>query len=184
MPEKTLPINQILHGDCLDIIKAFPDKCVDVVLTDPPYGMNFQSGHRKVKYDRIANDDRFPTEVFDEFFRIARKAVYVFCRWDNLHEIPTPKSLIAWVKNNWTGGDLLHEHGRQWEAIAFYPMEGHCFLKRIPDVIHEEKTGNILHPTEKPVDLMKRIIMANEGDLILDPYRHRDIGDVLQSGAG
>ena len=67
-------------------------------------------------------------------------------------------------------GDLLHEHGRQWEAIAFFPLEDHEFIKRIPDVIHLRKTGNNLHPTEKPVDLIKTLIGSNIGDLILDPF--------------
>ena len=67
-------------------------------------------------------------------------------------------------------GDLLHEHGRQWEAVAFYPQEEHEFIKRIPDVIFANRTGNDLHPTEKPVDLIKQIIAANVGDTILDPF--------------
>ena len=34
---RELPINQIIHGDCLEVMKDWPDKCVDLVLTDPPY---------------------------------------------------------------------------------------------------------------------------------------------------
>ena len=96
--------------------------------------------------------------------------MYVFCRWDNLNELPKPKSVIAWVKNKWSMGDLKHEHGRQWEAIAFYPQEKHEFKKRIPDVIRANRTGNNLHPTEKPISLIKTIIDANIGNTILDPF--------------
>lgn len=32
-------INKIINADCLDILKQLPDKCVDLVLTDPPYGI-------------------------------------------------------------------------------------------------------------------------------------------------
>lgn len=32
-------INQIIHADCMDILKQLPDKCIDLVLTDPPYGI-------------------------------------------------------------------------------------------------------------------------------------------------
>jgi site-specific DNA-methyltransferase (adenine-specific) len=67
-------------------------------------------------------------------------------------------------------GDLQHEHGRQWEAIAFFPAEGHEFIARIPDVIHADRTGNEAHPTEKPVALLKTIIAANVGNVIFDPY--------------
>lgn len=162
--------NKIYCGDCLDIMKDIPDKSIDLVLTDPPYGMNFQSNHRKTQHNKIENDDSFPLWIFKEFNRIAKRAVYVFCRWDNLVELPKPTSVLAWVKNNWSMGDLKHEHGRQWEAICFYPQEEHEFIKRIPDVIKANRTGNNLHPTEKPVDLMIQIIQANKGDVILDPF--------------
>lgn len=161
---------KLIHGDCLEVMKSMKDKSVDLIVTDPPYGMRFQSNHRKEKYDKIKNDDRFPTEIFQEFFRISRNAVYVFCRWDNISEIPKPKSVLAWVKNNWSMGDLKHEHGRQWESIAYYKMEGHKFNKRIPDVIHASRTGNRLHPTEKPVDLLEKIIACNVGDIVFDPF--------------
>ena len=163
-------INKVIQGDCLEIMKGMPNKCVDLVVTDPPYGMEFQSNYRFQKHDKIVGDDRFPVEVISELTRLARKAVYIFCRWDNLAELPPPKSVLAWVKNNWSMGDLLHEHGRQWEAIAFYPQTEHEFIKRIPDVIHTNRTGNNLHPTEKPVDLIKTIIMANTGEIVFDPF--------------
>ena len=165
-----LETNKIYCNDCLEVMKELPDKSIDLVLTDPPYGMNFQSNHRKTKHSKIENDDSFPLWIFEEFNRIAKRAVYVFCRWDNLRELPKPTSVLAWIKNNWSMRDLKHEHGRQWEAICFYPQEEHEFIKRIPDVIKANRTGNNLHPTEKPVDLMMQIVQANKGDLILDPF--------------
>ena len=162
--------NHIYNADCLDVMRLMKDKCVDLILTDPPYGIEFQSNHRLRKYEKIKGDDKYPIEVIYELKRLAKRAIYIFCRWDNLKDLPYPKSFLVWVKNNWSMGDLLHEHGRQWEGIAFYPQEGHEFLKRIPDVINSNRTGNNLHPTEKPVDLIKKIIQANVGDLIFDPF--------------
>ena len=163
-------INTVINDDCMNVMRDLPDKSIDLCLCDPPYGMNFQSNYRHKKHDKIEGDDSFPVEVLEELFRISKRAVYVFCRWDNLKDLPPPKSVLAWVKNNWSMGDLLHEHGRQWEAICFYPQEQHEFITRIPDVIHENRTGNNLHPTEKPIDLMKKILMANVGDTIFDPF--------------
>ena len=162
--------NQVICGDCLEGMKLMPDNSVDIVIADPPYGMSFQSNYRHEKHEKIVGDDRFPIEVLEELFRVARKAVYVFCRWDNLNELPKPKSVLAWVKNNWSMGDLKHEHGRQWEAICFYPQEEHEFIKRIPDVVRNKRTGNNLHPTEKPVDLIQILLEANKGQLVLDPF--------------
>lgn len=165
-----LEINNIHKGDCFELLKQIPNKSIDLIITDPPYGMNFQSNHRKEKHLVIEGDDKFPIEIMQELFRIAKKGVYVFCRWDNLKELPKPKSVLAWVKDNWSMGDLEHEHGRQWEAICFYNMEEHKFKKRIPDVIKAERTGNNLHPTEKPVKLIRELIKANECETILDPF--------------
>ena len=163
-------INKVYNRDSFEMIKEMPNKCVDITITDPPYGINFQSNYRKEKHKKIEGDDKFPIEFLDELFRVTRKAVYVFCRWDNLKDMPKPKSVIAWVKNNWSMGDLKHEHGRQWEAICFYPMGGHEFEKRIPDVITADRTGNKLHPTEKPVKLIRELIKCNKGQLVFDPF--------------
>jgi site-specific DNA-methyltransferase (adenine-specific) len=67
-------------------------------------------------------------------------------------------------------GDLEHEHGRQWEACCFYPRELHGFVKRIPDVIYANRTGNNQHPTEKPESLLRQIIQANVCESVLDPF--------------
>jgi len=156
----------------MEILQDIPDNSIDVVIADPPYGMNFRSNHRKERYEPIFGDDMLPIPAMIECLRVARKAVYMFCRWNNLGVVglPEPKSVIAWVKNNWSMGDLKHEHGRQWEAICFYPQEEHEFITRIPDVIVANRTGNLLHPTQKPVDLIQKLIACNKCDSILDPF--------------
>ena len=158
----------IYHGDCREILPTLPK--VDLVLTDPPYGMNWQSNHRKRKHSKIEGDAELPTETITTAVGMASAAAYVFCRWDNINQMPAPKSVLVWVKNNWSMGDLEHEHGRQWEACLFYPQKEHRFIKRIPDVIARNRTGNELHPTEKPVSLMTELIACNFGDTILDPF--------------
>ena len=166
-----MPSNiQLYNCDCMEAMKEMGDKSVDLIITDPPYGMNFVSNHRKDKYKPIVGDSSFPIWIFKEFERIARNGIYVFCRWDNLLDLPTPKSFLCWVKNNWSMGDLLHEHGRQWEGICFYPKENHEFIKRIPDVIQIKRTGNELHPTEKPVCLISILIQANVCNNVFDPF--------------
>ncbi len=100
----------------------------------------------------------------------AKVAAYVFCRWNNLTMMPTPRSVLVWVKNNWSMGDLEHEHGRQWEACCFYPQKEHQFVTRIPDVLTVNRTDNYFHPTEKPVALMSKLIAANKVKTVLDPF--------------
>jgi site-specific DNA-methyltransferase (adenine-specific) len=158
----------IYHGDCREFLPSIDRP--HLLIVDPPYGMEYQSNRRAQKHSPIHGDASFPLEIIDLLIDKAMCAAYVFCRWDNLGEIPKPSSVIAWVKNNWTSGDLEHTHGRQWEACCFYAKELHKFTNRIPDVIYCAKTDNELHPTQKPHDLIQRLIGCNVGNTILDPY--------------
>jgi len=162
------PSITIYKGDCAEVMRLMDQ--VDLVVMDPPYGMNFQSNHREVQYGKIHGDDKLPIETIKFALAMANRGGYVFCRWDNIAEFPKPKSVLAWVKNNWSMGDLEHEHGRMWEACLFYAKAEHEFIERIPDVIKADRTGNDLHPTQKPVSLMTRIIRCNVGQVVLDPF--------------
>ena len=157
-------------GDCVDILPTLQK--VDAVITDPPYGMSFQSNHRKEKHLKIANDDNadLACAVIDWAIQNATHSVYAFGRWDNIKDYPKPKSLVTWVKNNWSMGDLHHEHARQTEVAFFYAGVNHTFPEGRPtDVISYARTANEFHPTEKPIGLMAQFIKWTAGT-ILDPF--------------
>jgi DNA modification methylase len=153
-------------GDAREIVPALQ---FDSVLTDPPYGMSFRSNHRQERHDDIANDET--DELLQWACRLRPKhSAYVFCRWDNLFAVPKPRSVVTWVKNNWSMGDLEHEHARQTELALFYPGEAHDFPKGRPtDMIRAPRTGNDYHPTEKPVQLMRAVAEWTRGS-VLDPF--------------
>lgn len=82
--------NCVIYHGCLSQI--LPDLApVDLVLCDPPYGMNFRSNHRTIKHDKIANDERFPIDLINLAMSKATCAAYFFCRWDNISQMPPPK---------------------------------------------------------------------------------------------
>lgn len=154
-------------GDCLEILPTLGK--VDAVVTDPPYGMAFQSNHRAEKHMKISNDDNINLLLMACEIEVSHSS-YIFCRWDNLRDVPKPRSLVTWVKNNWSMGDLKHEHARQTEVALFYAGESHSFPSGRPsDVIRVPRTGNEHHPTEKPVELMSRFVEWTYG-LVLDPF--------------
>ena len=64
--------HKLILGDCLDELTKIFNKSVDLVLTDPPYGINYQSKRRKVKYNKIKNDDNIDWLYFSlkEFKKI------------------------------------------------------------------------------------------------------------------
>lgn len=167
MREEIIGDCRLILGDCRDVLPTLGK--VDAVLTDPPYGMAFQSNHRATQHDRIANDES--TDLLVWACNIAsRHSSYVFCRWDNLRDVPKPKSLVTWVKNNWSMGDLEHEHARQTEVACFYPGPDHFFPSGRPtDVISAPRTGNTFHPTEKPVQLIEAMVRWTSGR-VFDPF--------------
>ena len=62
------PINQVLQGDCTRVLKRLPDHCVDIVVTDPPYGVRYQDGFGRT----IANDDDLSRVLgaFTDMYRV------------------------------------------------------------------------------------------------------------------
>lgn len=160
----------IYHGDCREILPHLPK--VDLVLTDPPYGINYQSARRIdwQRKEKIQGDNKFPMWIFDELKPSV--ALMVWCRWDQMRDFPKPKSFIAWDKGNHSMGDLKHEFGRRWEAVAFYPGPSHEFTKRPADLIIANRVNpsDLEHPNEKPVEALTPLIQCHVGETILDPF--------------
>lgn len=160
----------IYHGDCLEIIPTLPK--VDIVLTDPPYGINYQSSRRIdwQRKEKIQGDNEFPQWIFGGIlFNIA---MFVWCRWDQMITFPKPKSFIVWDKGNHSMGDLNHEFGRRWEGCCFYPGPNHSFTKRPADLIISNRINpaDLKHPNEKPVSALTPLINCHPGELVLDPF--------------
>jgi site-specific DNA-methyltransferase (adenine-specific) len=155
-----------------------------MVVTDPPYGMEFRSNYRKVRYERIANDGNvdWTEEVIGELYRVMKPdtALYWFCSFHSIDVFLSViknkfniKNILIWEKNNTGMGDLTGSYAPKYEMIIF-AHKGRRLLngRRDPDILHFNRTGNKNHPTEKPVDLLEYLISksSNEGDLILDPF--------------
>lgn len=158
----------IYHGDCREII---PDlAAMELLITDPPYGMDYQSARRTdwQRKPKIQGDKEFPYWLFKADASIAK---FICCRWDNLVDFPKPDSFIVWDKMRHGMGDLEHEFGRQWEALAFYAGPKHRFLRRPIDIIRVPcvPPTALDHPNQKPPELFTPLITSHPGD-ILDPY--------------
>ena len=77
--------NRIICADCLDILKQLPDKCVDLLLTDPPYGIGIDGQKQSIcnnpKHNRKEHKQKDwdsaipPKEVFDEIKRVAKNMI-------------------------------------------------------------------------------------------------------------
>lgn len=178
-----MKINLML-GDCLERMKEIPDGSVDMVLTDPPYGMAFQSNYRNERYSKIKNDKdlNWLNVLADELFRVAsdNTAHYVFCSFHNVDKFKQAlekkfkiKNMLVWEKNNTSMGDLKADFAPKYEMIIFI-QKGRRLIngKRDPNILKFSRTGNKLHPTQKPVDLLQYLLekFSDEGATILDPF--------------
>ena len=104
-----------------------------------------------------------PMWIFDHLAPVAN---LLFCRWDNLRDLPSPNGVLIWNKGDAAGGlgDTATTYGRHYECIAFYRGKRHEFAEvdgrvRPRDMIEgvpmiPNLTGGRLHPAQKPVALM------------------------------
>ncbi len=111
----------LIHGDCLEVMRNMEDKSVDLLATDAPYGMGFQSNHRKEKHELILNDNNLDwLPVLIPMIRRVLKDdghFYMFCSWHYINffkqeiekHIPV-KNILIWQKNNTGMGDLICEN--------------------------------------------------------------------------
>jgi len=154
-------------ADCRDVLPTLTG--IDAVVTDPPYGIAFRSNYREIRWPAINGDDNVALLSLASEIPVTHSR-YIFCRWDEMRLLPKPRSVVIWVKNNWSMGDLEHEHARQTELICFYPGSAHYFPTYRPtDVIEAARTANDNHPTEKPHMLLCAVLEWTAGT-VLDPF--------------
>ena len=177
---------KLYNGDCLEVMDKLieEDIKVDCILTDPPYGMNFKSNHRKNKYEKIENDNNlnFLPLLFNKLYKILNdnSHIYCFCSWHNIDKFKIEfekyfklKNIIVWEKNNTSMGDLKGSYAPKHEFIL-YGHKGRRLRNgfRYADIIKAKRTNNKLHPTQKPVDLLELLLKqsTNENEIVLDCF--------------
>ena len=93
-----------MQGDCLERMKEIPDGSIDLILTDPPYGMSYNSGRRKVSYGEIKNDHSlYWLDGFaEECFRVANNntAHYVTCSFHHISHTSVTACLTSVCSKN------------------------------------------------------------------------------------
>ena len=178
----------LMLGDCLERMKEIPDGSVDMILTDPPYGMDFQSNRRVVKdkFNKIENDKNVEwlPSFAEESYRVMSNntSIYCFCSWHNIdifkreiEKLFKIKNIIVWVKNNHGSGDLKGAYAPKHEFVI-YAHKGRSLFreKRTTDVMEFAKihSSKLQHPTEKNIEMLKVFIKNNsdEEQTVLDPF--------------
>ena len=169
-------INQVICGDCIELIKKMPDKCVDLVLTDPPYGINYNNEklNRKssMKFEDIENDNKEIDyeKLIKELQRIGKRTI-IFGAINFFKDLPHKGIWICWDKR--TKEEADGALGSPFELAWCDKIGGYNKIYRIMHggFVNADK-GKRFHPTQKPVRLFSKIItdFSKESDLIFDPF--------------
>ena len=164
--------NGVLYqGDCLEVMPGLKDGSVDLVITDPPYGINHSSGHgASWANTTIAGDadTSIRDSVLSRFSSVAS-----FGTWKT-PPIENTRGVIVWDKGPAFGmGDLSFPFKPSWEMIfikgpGWYGKRDEG-VWRGPVVVSWESKGRV-HPHQKPVSLIAYLLTKHDGKLIMDPF--------------
>jgi DNA modification methylase len=165
------PCCSVVEGDCLELMKALPDGCVDAVITDPPYGIgesnekNLSRGKKATPKDyghyEWDNEPASP-EAISELRRVSRLQV-VF--GGNYFELPPSSCWLVWDKQN--GANDFADCELAWTNLDKAVRRIYWMWNGMIRRGNEER----FHPTQKPLGVMKWCIeQAGFPETILDPY--------------
>jgi len=153
----------IYNADCRDILPLLPK--VDLVLTDPPYGIGEHGGKCRTRGKSAPNhvslgwDNETPAvEVFDWIFEKSSAQVIWGANYFTDKNLPPSMGWLYW--NKCMGGDFSDGE------LAFTSRRNALRSITIPQTSH-----NIQHPTQKPVKLMTWCLsFFPDAQTILDPF--------------
>jgi len=186
--------NKIILGNAIELMKILPNESIDLVVTDPPYktitggdsdGANsarpkgMLEGNRKLFKEQNVD----PATWIPEVYRVLKQNThcYIFTNTLNLQTMLSISekagfklhNLLVWEKNNCTPSQY---YMKNCEYILFLRKGNAKWINDIggSKTVHKFNNiiGNKIHPTEKPVDLLKFYInnSSNDGDIVLDPF--------------
>ena len=165
-------------GDCLETMRGMADKSVDLVLTDPPYGIAINRNsngfgvaiNKSRKATNLDWDDTIPTkEYFDEIMRVSKNQIVFGANyfWECFY---ASQCYIIWDKR----GDLpdVPFAPTEFAWTSFTKKMSKRYVVRNHGFIRDSKDERTTHPTQKPTELMSAIIrdFTKDGDVILDPF--------------
>ena len=184
-------IEELWHGNCLELMGNIPDKSIDLVLTDPPYNIaknnNFHTmGRAGIDFGEWdKNADIF--SYIKECYRVLNKngSFVVFNAWRNLGDIAkfaeslgfVTKDMLRLEKSNPMPRNRDRRYITDYECAIWFTMPRAKWVFNRQDVKYQRpkfvcSIDKGLHPTQKSLKLMESLVKihSNSGQLILDCF--------------
>lgn len=185
-----LPLNQIICGDAVTELQKIPNESVDLIVTDPPYGISRElncKGQRlgttaKLNFN-FGEWDTFNKDWFEIALTKTKGWMMTFCAKKDVGFFIDglgKKGFIAIDVLVWQKPDPIPLNAKSrflnaWEAIVIGKKPGAIWNSNYEHNIikfQAPKGKSRIHPTQKPVELIKKLInlTTNDGDIVLDPF--------------
>jgi site-specific DNA-methyltransferase (adenine-specific) len=161
----------IIHGDCLDYLRSLPDNAIDLLLTDPPYGIDIaKRGYvgNGTNFSKKAWDSKRPTqEYFFEMLRVSRNQII----WGGNYfadYLPPSRCWLVWYKRDNLPVLSFADCELAWTSFDRTAMVFNCRWYGFVKDSREKK----MHPAQKALAVMEWCIeeFSHEGHTILDPF--------------
>jgi len=165
-------ISHLVLGDCLDWMRSQSTKGIDLIITDPPYGLGIgQTGHVGLSqaFTSKSWDAQRPQRVyFNEMRRVSRHEI-IWCGNYFADYLPPSKSWLVWWKN---AGLPRHTFADCELAWTSFNRPAYGFNSRWRGGIKDSKEPRYPHPTQKPLSVMTWCVevFSDPGCLIVDPF--------------
>jgi len=163
-------VNKIYNESCFETMAKMPDNYVDLVVTDPPYGVDLEYD---TYHDTKDNWEQMFLKLIPELKRISKMSILPSCRIKALpfiYQNHPPDWIICWYKGS--PGHSAYIGFNDWEPLLVYGKKEGLQMHDYFQCTNIEKMGNYGHPCPKPIKWSKWLIAkaSNENDLIYDPF--------------
>ena len=188
-------IGVFYHADARDVLRGLPEDSVDLIVTDPPYGLGLYKEGAAMSSSKFAesqgamydDDPKTIMDMLDETFMHAARLLkpdghaYIFFHMTRYEPVylmlkrhfgeceATP---LIWMKQTTGIGDPTRSWIYSYEP-CFWVNRGRILVKPQPfNVLKYDTVGKKIHSVEKPVALMRHLVEASsvKGEIVLDPF--------------
>lgn len=150
----------ITNEDNMTLMARYPDNYFELAIVDPPYGIGISSNPVRQQHQKKDWDNAIPTkEYFEELFRVSKNQII----WGgNYFDLPPTRGFFIWDKKQ------PHDFSLAMCEMAWSSIQKPAKMWSL-SVLKEQ---NKIHPTQKPIQLYKWLLMNNaeKGDKILDTH--------------